>query len=63
MMLKSKTNEFRVKVSEREEERGGGERIVGWREEGMCIENVYRIRKAELGPSGVVGGFEGVRCM
>lgn len=29
----------------------------------MCVENVYRIRKAELGQSAVVGGFEGAQGM
>lgn len=60
--LRSKTDDCRValKVSECEEERRGW---GGWREEGMRIENVYRIRKAELGQSGVVGGFEGARGM
>lgn len=44
--LRSKTDDCRValEVSECEEERRG------WGEEGMRIENVYRIRKAELGP-------------
>lgn len=38
-----------LKVSESEEERRGWQ--GGCRGEGMCIENVYRIRKAELGQS------------
>lgn len=35
-------------MRKKEEEEGGS---GGWREEGMCVENVYRIRKAELGQS------------
>lgn len=41
-----------LKVRKKEEERGS----EGRREEGMRIEKVYRIRKVELGQSGVVGG-------
>lgn len=34
-------------------------RLEGGEKEGMRIENVYRIRRAELGQSGLVGGSVG----
>lgn len=39
--------------------RRGMVRLEGGEKEGMRIENVYRIRRAELGQSGLVGGSVG----
>lgn len=50
-----------VSGCEEEKNRIGG--AGGCREEGMRIENVCRIRKAELGQRRAAGGFEAARGM